>query len=192
MVDSHVVAGVVATLLTLGNQLYYLHLIVKGVIKPHAFPLFVWTVVTFIVFAGMVGAEAGPALWRTGVCGVLCLITTLFCLRNGFDYVRRFDVLVLAGALMAVPVWLLTGDADTALLWTLVVEVLGTLPAIRKAYMLPDEDSVLAWNLSAVGQLISVAALTQLRLPLVLYFVVWAVMCFAAALVLVLRRRKLI
>lgn len=182
-------AGILAVLLVLGNAAYYLWMTVTGRIRPHAFPYLVWTVVTTIVFAGMWAVDSGAAAWRTAMMAAFCAAVGISALRNGLGYIKRVDVVVLVMSLLAIPLWIWTQDPDAAIFWLLVVEILAAVPALRKAYDLPWEDSPLAWGLSALGQAMCLVALPEFRWSVVAYFAVWSLVCWIGTAVMLLRRR---
>lgn len=167
----------------------YLWQTVRGKIRPHAFTNVVNCVVTLIVFAGMLEEGAGAAAWRMGMMALLTGLVALACLRQKMDYIRRVDMAMLVASLMAIPVWMATGDPGMAIWWVLAVEMFAVVPAIRKAYVLPREDAAVTWALSGISQGLSLVAMQTFSVPVMAYFVIWMGVCAAMVSVLLWRRR---
>lgn len=183
------VAGLVSAILIMANMGWYLLRTIRGEIRPHVFTNLVNGLVTLIVFVGMLSLESGPAAWRTGLMGVLCILVAAATARQGIGYVSRSDVVMLVAALAAIPIWKMTESPDYAIAWILFIEASAVVPSFRKAYELPHEDSPLVWSLSGVSQLLALVALENPTWSVVLYFVIWVFMSFGCAGIMVWRRR---
>ena len=165
-------AGISVALMLIGSGNYFV-LVLQRKIKPHFFTFLIWTVVTFIVLAGLVSEHAGPAIWRTALLAVLLAIGTAVSFRNGLGYVSRFDIISLMLSVLAIPVWIVTNNPDASIIWVLIVEVIGTLPAIRKAWRLPFEEGIFGMSFSALSFFFSFLAMTNPSTAVAIYFLVW-------------------
>jgi hypothetical protein len=185
------ILGALSMAITLGGMIYYISYIFHGRFKPHFFSWLVWTAVTAIVFAGLVAEHSGPAAWRTGLMTVMCLVIALLSLRNGFGYIKKIDFYTLLSSLAAIPIWLVNKDPSWAIIWLLAVEGAATLPAIRKAWHLPWEDSLVACSCSTASNILSIFALTSASAAPAIYYAGWSVILMSYFCVIVWRRRAL-
>jgi hypothetical protein len=180
--------GSLATLLVIAGSGHYLWQVLRQNIKPHFFTYLVWSIVTGIVAAGMVAKHVGPASWRTIVLAFFLTIGTLASLRNGVSYIRRFDIIVLILALMAIPVWIATKNPDFSIFWILVVETVGGIPALRKAWNLPQEEGVFGLFMNAASNIFALLALNHASLAITTYFITWGLLLTLLASIAVVRR----
>jgi hypothetical protein len=167
-----------------------------GTIKPHAFSVFIWALLTGIAFVNMLVQGIDETAYRHGVMAALLLMNFLFCLRQGFGYVTRSDWYFLVAALLTIPLWLMTKDPNIALYWMLLIETLGTIPTIRKAWVLPYDLSPLVYFFVAVSQALQLLSLITGNTPysqaLFLYMLVFPLTWFSVVLVLLYRRTKIV
>jgi hypothetical protein len=91
-------------------------------------------------------------------------------------------------ALLAIPIWITTNNPNASILWVLVVEVIGTLPAIRKAWYLPYEEGVAGLVLNATSNIFALLALNHYSFAVVTYFITWTLLLGALATVAVCGR----
>jgi hypothetical protein len=172
---------------------YALWRIWRGEVKPHAFSVFIWFVLTIIAFVNMQVQGAGDAAWRTGFMAFALLLNLLFSTRHGFGYIMKMDWYFLFAGLLTIPVWLDSGDPDVALLWLLIVDLAGTFPTVRKAYELPFELSPGIYFVTATAQLLqflSLCAETRVHsLMMYIYMAVFPAIFYGLSGMLVVRRR---
>lgn len=185
--------GYLSLALTIGLTLYALRCIWLGVHRPHAFSILVWFLLSSLAFFNMWSQGVGIVAYRTGYMAFILLINFLFCLRQGMGYVRPVDWVLLILALAAVPVWFVTGDPDVALYWMLLIELIATVPTLRKAYVLPYEMSIKITALTALAQFLQMLSfyLTDGKHTLApaLYMTVFPVIFAIITLLLIIRRR---
>jgi hypothetical protein len=167
---------------------HYFYQALHGKIRPHFFSCLVWTLVTTIVFAGLIAEHAGLASIRTALLAVMLAVVSVVSFRNGLGYVSRLDICSLALSLAAIPVWIATKSPDASILWVLCVEVAGTTPALRKAWTLPHEEGIIGPLLNAASSIFALLAVPHPSFAVMAYFGGWAVILAGLATITAYRR----
>jgi hypothetical protein len=185
------VLGAVSVLIVLGNHCYYLYLTYQERIRPHAFTILIYFIVTISVSLGMFGEGASAVALRMFIPAPLYILMLFFSVRRGIEYIRRIDGVMLGLSLLALPLWWLTASPRAAILFLAIVESAGIVPAFRKAYVLPFEDSLVSPLLSAIAMLLAAIAVNDpaASWATTLYLIYWVLICVALAGLIGWRRR---
>jgi len=157
--DLKVTLGLLAIIVALVNYLPYLIGVVKQTLHPHAFSWIIFTVITATVSAVQFSEGAGAGAWATGVTAMTTFLIACFALRNGGYRITRFDTFSLLGALIAIPVWIISDNPLFAVLILTVIEALGFLPTYRKAWQHPHDESQLAFFLTILKYALALGAM---------------------------------
>jgi hypothetical protein len=92
-----------------------------------------------------------------------------FALRNGGYRITRFDTVSLVGALLAIPVWIISDNPLLAVLILTGIEALGFLPTYRKAWLHPHDESQLAFFLTILKYILALGAMQVYSFTTVLF-----------------------
>lgn len=179
-----------AVAIGLVNAAYSLWLVASGQTRPHAFSLLVWLIIAAITCFNLMEQGAGAAAWRTVLTALACGINFLICLRHGFGYINRFDITVFVGALLGIPVWLVSSP-EVSLYWLLLVQLFGGMPTMRKAYGRPYDLSVVVYTMAGAGFVLQLLALETYAFGMMLYFAMMGLQFFVIAATLHVRRRSI-
>lgn len=182
--------GVISVVIVLANHFYYLTLTCLKRIRPHAFTLIVYFIVTVSVALGMYGEGDTAAGLRMGIPAPLYIIMLLITVRRGIEYIKPIDAVMLGLSLLVMPVWWLTESPRAAILFLALVEGFGIIPGLRKAYALPWEDSFLSPLISAIAMLLAFLAVKDPSESWAtsLYLAYWTLLCSSLAAVIAWRR----
>lgn len=85
---------------------------------------------------------------------------------GGYNYL---DVVCLVGAGLGLLLWWLTNNPELALYLNIFVDALGFIPTYKKAYLQPETENRLSWNLGAGSTMINLFAIDTWKLSIVLY-----------------------
>ena len=143
--------------------------------------ILVYFIVTVSMAAGMLGEGASNAAFRMFIPAPLYILIFTFSVRRGVEYIRRIDVAILGLSLLGLPLWWFTNSPRAAIFFLAFVEGVGVVPAFRKAYVLPFEDSFLTPLLSASAMLLAAVAVENPTASwgTTLYLSYWVVICVA-------------
>ncbi len=141
----------------------------KGKTRPHVFTWIIWTLVMAIGTAGQYAGGAGAGAWSTTFTAVSCFIIVILALRQGDKNITRHDVIIFAAALSAIPLWLMTNNPFTAIIIVTVIDLLGYLPTLRKAYHKPQEEMAMSYLITNFKHLAGFFAMTTYSWTTMLY-----------------------
>jgi len=114
----------------------------------------------------------GGAASRAAAAGASALVGLLiggYAFWRGDRSYTRLDWLCVAGASVALVAWAFSGSPLTAVILIALVDAIGAVPTIRKAYGKPDEEGISPFVLANVKWLLSIYALEKLNLLTLLF-----------------------
>lgn len=191
MPDYKIIFGFIATLIALVSYVPYIRDVLKGKTKPHAFSWFVWGLLTAIGFAVQVVEHGGAGAWALGITVPLCLFICLYAFFKGNREFSLFDWLSLAGSLLAIFLWWLTGDPFLAVILISIADVVGFFPTFYKSYYRPQDETSSMYSLSAIKYLFSLVASQSYTLTLAFYPGVLVIANGVFVLMLFIRKKQL-
>jgi len=148
----------------------YIRAILRNEAKPHAFSWLIWGVSTMTVFVAQIYSGGGLGSWALGLTGVITLVIAIlsYCKKSD-DSIAKIDWIFLCAALSAIPLWFFTANPLYAVIVLTVVDSIGYLPTLRKAYCKPFEERALLFFIMIVSSIFSIAALENYVLTNVLF-----------------------
>lgn len=178
--------------MTLVGYFYYFRDIFAHKTKPHAFTWLVWASLTAIGFAGQLSDNGGAGAYITAVTAAISFIIFFLALFRGEKEITRSDWLSLAGAAVALLLWLLTDSPVLAVILITLVDFLGFVPTIRKSIRKPHEEILISYALAGLKFILAIVALDNYSVVTVLYpaSLVFANLLFV--LLLISKRRKIL
>lgn len=121
--------------------------------------------------------SAGPGAWVTGFSAALCfLIAGLSFWKNPQLVITKLDWVFFLAALTAIPLWYFTSTPLWAVVTLCMIDCMGYVPTLRKAYALPEEESFTLFVLQIIKCVLAIAALEVYTLTTVLFPAMIAVM----------------
>lgn len=171
-----------------GNVPYIVGVLRKQ-IKPHVFSWVIWTLLTGIAAAAQFSVGAGLAFWATATAASFCAIIAALSIPYGTRDITRGDVAALVVALAAIPLWRMTNDPTWSVILVALIDVVGFIPTLRKAYKNPWQEGVGAFAWGALSWILSFGAIDHFSIATVLYPLVGTTVCLVCV-ALVLYRRK--
>lgn len=161
--------GIAAAVVAFFNYWPYLIGGIKRTLKPHAFSWIIFTIITATISVAQFSGGAGPGAWATGATSVTTFLIALLALRNGGYRVTRSDKLSFAGALVAIPAWILTANPLVAVIILTFIETLGFAPTYRKTFSHPHDESILAFSLTILKYVLALMAMQAYTFTTVLF-----------------------
>lgn len=161
--------GLLAAFIGLYAYWPYLRDIFRGKTRPHVFSWGIWGILTSIAFAAQINEGAGAGAWVTGLFAVFTLTIFALAFKYGEKAIARGDWAMLAGALLAIPLWLLTRDPLWSVILVCGIDVLAFIPTFGKSWRKPHEETLQTYALCALSFFLSLFALETLNLTTILY-----------------------
>ncbi len=140
----------------------YVGAILFGKAKPNKVTWIIWTATDCIIFMGMwsEGAVNGQIFGATlGASLVLVLV-----LKFGMPGWNKIDIICLAGAAIGIALWIKSGDPNTAIITSLVVMAIGSVPTFVSAWQKPERENRLTWTIFMMSCVLAVVAIPKMTL----------------------------
>ena len=123
----------------------YIRSMFKGQTKPNRVTWFMWSIAPFIATAAAVSNGVGWAVMPVFMSGFspFLVFTASFFNKKAYWKLTRFDYLcgVLSG--LALVVWFVTKDPNSAIVFAIVSDAAAAVPTLVKAWHNPETES--AW-----------------------------------------------
>lgn len=183
--------GLLSTVVAVGCFLPYIRDILRGTTQPHMYSWLVWSLLQTVGVIAAFQAGAGYGAWALSAGTFFCITIFILSFKYGTKNISRYDALCLVGALGAFALYFGLADALLAVIVVALIDFIGFIPTMRKAYEEPQSETPSLFGLSAASNLLSILAIQQYSIVAVLYvaslFVTNSI-CFA---IIVLRKRFL-
>lgn len=190
-IDIKIIFSVLGLSITLSVAVYYINLIRKGKVVPHAFTWLVWFVITAIAFYAQLKSGGGPGSWVTALIATHCLLVSILgFLKKSYKY-TKFDFFCLLLSLSAIPIWLFTKTPLYAVVLVSVIDFIAILPTYRVGWQNPYIDSAAKFTIDNFKLLFSIFALGSFSLTTVLY-PASAIFTNSVFVIILLYRRKVL
>ena len=137
------VLGIIATFLVFIGYIPYIRDIVRGKTKPHIYSWFLWCFVTSIAFALQISDGAGTGAFVTLAAALMCLVVIIL----GFVYkakveIKKIDTVFFLFAFVALGVWVLAKQPILSAILTVLIDLLGFAPTVRKSWNQPFTETL--------------------------------------------------
>jgi hypothetical protein len=159
---NQVLIGQLAGVLAILQIIPYVVSILNGNTKPERASFFIWLIVDVVTISSYIAAGAHTTIWVGLAFTFSKLLILGLSIKYGMGGFSRFDIVCLLMALIGIIVWMTTSNAVIALYFGTFVMLLGYLPTIKKAYMLPKTENKLSWTMAAGAGVLNLFALTTL------------------------------
>jgi hypothetical protein len=143
--------------------------ILQGKTRPNRATWWIWTVVGAMLCASYYASGARHTIWVPVSYVLGPLVTALLSLKYGEGGSSRFDRACLGGSLLSLLAWWLARSPLLTLLANMVIDLLGALPTIRKAYAAPESESLGSWSLFLLADALNLCALGSWSVATALY-----------------------
>ncbi len=163
------IAGKLAGIISLAAYAPYIRSILRKETKPNRASWIIWAIVSTIIALSY--REAGASYAFLAPIGYVIGSTIVFILsiRHGVGGWTPFDRRCLIGAAISLVLWWAFNSPMSALLINLFINLLGTLPTLKKVWYQPETESKVAWSLFSLGTLINLFAIEKWIFSMAVY-----------------------
>lgn len=132
---------------------YYLYETIVGKAQPNRITWLLWGLFPLIIFVAQRAQGVKDISWTSFGAGFLPLLVVIasFFNKNAYWKSQRRDYLLMAAAIIGIILWAITDDPNLALLFSLVADMLASVPTLIKAYRHPRSESWIAYAISTFG-----------------------------------------
>ncbi len=144
---------ILAILFNLTGSLSYVRSTLAGRTKPNRVTWFLWMVVPLITFAAQIGEGVGPEAAVTFMAGFgpTLVFFASFVNKRAYWKLSLLDIVCGVLSVLAVILWLITGDGLIAIALGVLADLLAAIPTLIKAYTNPETENATAFRNSAVA-----------------------------------------
>lgn len=158
----------------------YINAIIRGKTKPAKVSWLIWLSTDLITFSAMVVSGTLNGQMVGVIIGAV--IVTVLALIKGEKGWSKIDQFCLAGAIVGITLWIISGDPDVAIVLISAVGFLGSIPTFLSAWKNPASENRLAWTIFWLSCVCAVLAIPKLTIadavqPLV-FFVIETIMMY--------------
>jgi hypothetical protein len=161
--------AVIAALLAVAGNLPYLWDILKERVKPHPYTWLVWSLVSGIVFFGMLAKGAGIGALPVAASEMFTLIIFLFSLKYGFKGITKTDTAFLFIALAGVIPWILTNDPTLSVVIAVGIDLVAFVPTLRKTWAHPSTETPLLYSSNVLRHILALFSLQTYNIATTLH-----------------------
>ena len=163
------IAGKLAGIISLSAYAPYILSILRKKTKPNRASWIIWAIVSTIIALSY--REAGASYAFLAPVGYVVGSTIVFILsiRHGVGGWTPFDRKCLIGAAISLVLWWAFNSPMSALLINLFINLLGTLPTLRKVWYQPGTESKVAWCLFSLGSIVNLFAVENWTFAMAVY-----------------------
>ena len=170
----------------------YIHGIYRGNTKPHLFTWLIWGILMSIAFTAQVIEKAGPGAWSLGISALIVFFIAGVSFFRGEKNITRSDWATFITALLAIPVWKITGNPLWAVVIVSMINAVSYYPTFRKSWKKPWEECALAYFICIIQYSVSILALERITFTTALYPTIVTIMAGLLVLMLLWRRKVLV
>jgi hypothetical protein len=189
--DYKTILGFIAVVISVFGYAPYFRDIFSGKTKPHAFSWLVWGVLNAIAFAGQVHGSGGAGTWAVGLTAVVLFAIFILSLVKGEKNIKPFDWFCLGGAAIALVLWIITDRPLISIVLITIVDALGFLPTVRKAFSKPHQETLITYGINTMKYALVVLALQNYTAITTLFPLAVALMNALFTAILIIRRQQL-
>lgn len=188
-INIQLIFGGYAAALSMAVVLYGTWLVYIGQVKPHIFTVFTWFIISSIIAITMFSIHENATAWRNCIIAIVLIVNLILCYRQDLSYINKFDLYMFLLALMTVPIWLFVDHKELSLVWLSCIEILGILPTIRKAWVLPYELNPIIYFATSLSIFCQFMSLNNHTLLISTYFLLFSFLFFCIGVLLISRRQ---
>ncbi len=133
--------------------------IIKGKTKPNIITWLTWSILIGIGAAALFSdKETNAALLLVGdFCATFAVV--IFGLRHGTAKLDRFDIFCQIGAIIGLLLWLIFDSPLMAIIATIVIDLIGTIPTLRHSWNYPEEETPITFLLGVIATVLTLFSL---------------------------------
>jgi hypothetical protein len=188
--DYKTAIGIIAVVISIIGYIPYFRDIIANKTKPHAFSWLVWGVLNAIAFAGQIHGNGGAGTWAVGLTAVALFAIFTLSIFKGEKNIKLFDWVCLGGAAVALLLWVVTDQLLLSIVLITVIDLLGFLPTVRKAYLKPYQETLVTYEINTLKYFLVVLALQNYSLLTTLFPLAVAIMNGLFVILLIVRRKQ--
>ena len=155
--------GLLAGALSLAGFAPYITAVLRQGARPNRATWWIWTVAGAIIFASYYSSGGGPSSWVAASYVLGPLAVALLSIWRGEGGFSRLDSACLGATGLSLAAWTFTKNPLLSLSMNIVVDAAGALPTIKKTWLAPRSESLSAWLLFLLADVLNLFAVPDWR-----------------------------
>lgn len=151
----------VATLLIIWGTIDYIREIRRGKVTPNLVTWFLWSLAPLIALGAQLKAGVGAEAALAAAAGLCPLAVFIIGVKQGTFQPQPFDWWCAGMSIIALALWLITGNGAVGVGLSIVADALGAAPTLRKSWLRPSSESPRFFALFAISALLTILTMTQ-------------------------------
>jgi hypothetical protein len=160
-----ILAGVIGSL----AYVPYIIAMIKRKTTPNKATWIIWSVLGIIIAASYYSAGARETAFVPFGNAIGIVVVTLLALRYGEDGWTSLDKGCIIGAGAGLILWAATSEPLMALYLTTMVDAIGGIPTIEKAWKRPESEDKLTWVMFVIANSVNILAIREWTLAIAMY-----------------------
>ena len=182
---------IISWILITGFCSIYLWSVLKWETKPHVYTMFLYVVITSVIFYSQIIAWAWYGSIYVGITWLFWILIFILSFWYGTEDITFSDKVALILAVFSIPLWYVTGNPLLSVILLMIVDIFSSYPTIRKTLNDPYSENLPAFIVEFVWISFSILALSQINFISAWYLIY--IMLFDILMLYILffwRRRK--
>lgn len=189
--NTKIIFAILSSIVAISCFIPYILDIFKGTTKPHSYSWFIWTLLQTIGAISMFSIGAGWGITSISIGAVLCGFVFILSFKYGTHNIKNFDVICLVGALIAMIFYFFLHNPIVSVLIITLVDFVGFLPTMRKAYEEPQTETISAYALSSISSILALFAFSVFTFSNSVYLISLIITNATCAIIIFTRRKIL-
>jgi hypothetical protein len=161
--------GIIATLIGIASFYPYLRDVFRHKTEPHTYTWLIWTILQVTGVLAMYHSGAGIGVMTLTAGAFFCAYIFILSLKYGTKNITVFDTICLIGALAAIGVYVFMHNATLSVILITIIDFVGFLPTMRKAYAEPYSETLAMYALFTVSSAFNMVAISIYSITTTLY-----------------------
>ncbi len=132
---------------------YYLFETIVGKAQPNRVTWLLWGIFPMVIFVAQRARGVAGISWTSFVAGLtpLLIVAASYLNKKAYWKSEPRDYYLMAAAIIGIILWAITDNANLAILFSLLADMLAGMPTLIKAYRHPHTESWIAYAISTFG-----------------------------------------
>jgi hypothetical protein len=181
------IAGIIAFL----DVMPYVVDVIRGKTKPHIVSWFTWTLLLIIATSAAFAAHQTRSALLTLGDTFGTLLVLVLGIKYGIAKFNWFDGLCQLGAILGLILWFLFDSPEIAIIASICVDFIASIPTIRHSWQSPNEETWQAFGLTVIASTLTILSLSVFRVTSLAFPIYLLLVNLAVVVVVIYRRHKL-
>lgn len=145
--------AIIGAVIASGGGLYYLYETIKGTAQPNRVTWLLWGILPMITFIAQRVQGVEGLSWPSFVAGFtpFLVVAASFLNKKAYWKTQPLDYALMGSAIIGIILWIVTKEPNVAILFTILADLLASMPTIIKSFRRPETESWIAYAISTLG-----------------------------------------